>query len=112
MRRAPPGAGPARTLDLLARVTCAEEYFRFFGVAYEPRVLAVHRLQLLKRFGLEVAEIEARRPPPVEQERLRLFGEALRRAHDLFAGPPVPEQRVFPVLRGGLCQLGTGRRPR
>jgi nitrogenase-stabilizing/protective protein len=112
MRRAPPDGGPARTLELLARVTCAEEYFRFFGVAWEPRVLAVHRLQVLKRFGLEVAEIEARRPLPDEQERLRLFGEALRRAHDLFAGPSVPEPRVLPGLRGGLCQLGTGRPPR
>ena len=103
--------GPVRTLEQLAHLSRAEDFFRFFGLEYDPRVLAVHRLHVLKRFGMDVAEIEERRPLPNEQERLRLYGEALRRAHALFAGSSAREQRVFKVLQGGLCQLGTVRRP-
>jgi len=112
MRHPPAENGGARTLEQLAHLSHAEDFFRFFGLEYDPKVLTVHRLHVLKRFGLDVAEIEERRPLPDEPERLRLYGEALRRAHDLFAGPPVPEQRVFQVLQGGLVQLGTARRPR
>ncbi len=101
---------PARTLEALAHLSSVEDFFRFFGLAYDARVLAVHRLHVLKRFGMDVAEIEERRPTPDEQERLRLYGEALQRAHALFAGSGAREQRVFRVLQGGLCQLGTGRR--
>jgi len=99
-----------RTLEQLAHLSRAEDFFQFFGLEYDPRVLAVHRLHVLKRFGMDVGEIEERRPLPDEQERLRLYGEALRRAHDLFAGSAAREQRVFKVLQGGLCQLGTPRR--
>jgi nitrogenase-stabilizing/protective protein len=100
-----------RTLEQLAHLSRAEDFFRFFGLEYDPRVLAVHRLHVLRRFGMDVAEIERSRPLPDEQERLRLYGEALRSAHALFAGPAALEQRVFKVLQGGLCQLPSGRRP-
>ena len=112
MRHPPAEDGNARSLEQLAHLSRAEDFFRFFGLEYDPKVLTVHRLHVLKSFGLDVAAIEERRPLPDEPERLRLYGEALRRAHELFAGPPVPEQRVFPVLQGGLCQLGTPRRTR
>jgi len=112
MRHPPAEDGAARSLEQLAHLSRAEDFFSFFGLEYDPRVLTIHRLHVLKRFGLDVAAIEERRPLPDEPERLRLYGEALRRAHELFAGPPVPEQRVFQVLQGGLCQLGTPRRTR
>jgi nitrogenase-stabilizing/protective protein len=112
MRHSPAEDGTARSLEQLAHLSRAEDFFRFFGLEYDPKVLTVHRLHVLKRFGLDVAAIEERRPLPDEPERLRLYGEALRRAHQLFAGPPGPEQRVFQVLQGGLCQLGTPRRKR
>ena len=112
MRHSPAEDGTARSLEQLAHLSRAEDFFRFFGLEYDSRVLTVHRLHVLKRFGLDVAAIEEQRPLPDEPERLRLYGEALQRAHELFAGPPRPEQQVFQVLQGGLCQLGTPRRPR
>ena len=112
MRHPPAEDGSVRSLEQLAHLSRAEDFFRFFGLEYDPKVLTVHRLHVLKRFGLDVAAIDERRPLPDEPERLRLYGEALRRAHALFAGPPVPEQRVFQVLQGGLCQLGFPRRAR
>ncbi|GEJ58933.1 nitrogenase-stabilizing/protective protein NifW [Anaeromyxobacter diazotrophicus] len=109
MRHPPQEDAPGRTLEQLAHLSRAEDFFRFFGLDYDPRVLAVHRLQVLKRFGLDVAALEEQRPLPSEEERLRLYGQALRRAHDLFAGPPAPAQRVFRLLQGGLVQLGPPR---
>ena len=37
----------------------AEDYFAFFGVAYDERVVAVNRLHILRRFGERLAAIEA-----------------------------------------------------
>jgi nitrogenase-stabilizing/protective protein len=73
-------------LEELSRLARAEEFFDFLGVAYDPRVLAVYRLRLLKRFGLEMAAIDAHEPRPSAPERRRLYAEALRRAHEQFAG--------------------------
>jgi nitrogenase-stabilizing/protective protein len=71
--------------DPLAQLARAEEFFEALGVPYDPRVVTVYRLRLLKRFGLEVAAIDAREPRPAAAERLRLCADALRRAHDQFA---------------------------
>ncbi|HET9596472.1 MAG TPA: nitrogenase-stabilizing/protective protein NifW [Anaeromyxobacteraceae bacterium] len=72
-------------LPALARIERAEQYFDFFGVAYEPRVLAVYRLRLLKRFGMELAEADAAHPGADRGEQLLLYAAALRRVHDEFA---------------------------
>ena len=37
----------------------AEDYFAFFGVAYDEHVVAVNRLHILRRFGERLAAIEA-----------------------------------------------------
>jgi nitrogenase-stabilizing/protective protein len=38
-------------LDLLQNLSAAEELFDFFGLEYEPSVLNVNRLHILKRFN-------------------------------------------------------------
>ncbi|NBC33618.1 MAG: hypothetical protein GVY13_13165 [Alphaproteobacteria bacterium] len=43
--------------DQLAKLESAEEFFDLFGVPYDPSVLAVHRLRVLRRLrGLLAAE--------------------------------------------------------
>jgi nitrogenase-stabilizing/protective protein len=94
--------------DALARIERAEHCFELLGVEHDPRVLAVYRLRLLKRFGMEIAEIEERRAPADETERRHLYAEALRRIHEEFthraasdAPPPVPGVAVC-----GTCRCG------
>jgi nitrogenase-stabilizing/protective protein len=85
--------------EALARIECAEQYFDFFALEFDPRVLAVYRLRLLKRFGMEKAEIDSQRPEPDLAERLVLYAQALRRAHDQFArrlAEGVPGQEAEP----------------
>lgn len=85
-----------RVSDALERLDHAEQYFDLLGVEFDARVVAVYRLRLLKRFGMEIAEIEARRPPADDAERRCVYAEALRAAHDAFArraeseAPPPP----------------------
>ena len=47
-----------RLADELAQVECAEDLFARFGVDFDPRVMVVHRLRVLKRFGVEVRRME------------------------------------------------------
>jgi nitrogenase-stabilizing/protective protein len=89
--------------DALARLERAEQYFDLLGLAYDPRVLAVYRLRLLKRFGMAVADIEERRLPADDVERRRLYAEALRSAHDAFARRAASEA---PAAAGELAACG------
>jgi hypothetical protein len=66
-----------RTLDELARLETADELLDFFGISYDPAMLAPRRVRLLKRYGMSVAMIDRIPEPLTEAERLRLHGEAL-----------------------------------
>jgi len=70
----------------IARMEAAEDLFALLGEIYQPSVLRVHRLHILKRFGEAMAEVDRRRPPPQTDEQRRvLYAKALRDAHDAFA---------------------------
>jgi hypothetical protein len=73
------------TSQAIAHMEAAEDLFALLGVAFDPAVLAVHRVAILRRFGQEVAVLERRRPRLTEVERRPLFGAALQRAHGLYA---------------------------
>jgi len=88
--------------DELAQVDCAEDLFVRLGVAFDPRVMAVHRLHVLRRFGIEVRRIEAHSPSMNEAERERLCQQALAEAHAHFANP---SGLAEPPLRGLVRNL-------
>jgi hypothetical protein len=98
----------ADTLTVMER---AEDLFHDYGVAFDPQVLAVHRLRILRRFGRNLAAWEATRSggqvDPVG-ERLAL-AEALAEAHAYFAGGGTAE--LVPSLHGGtpLVQIRRAR---
>ena len=73
------------TLHEFVKLNVAEEFFQFFGLRYEQRVLDQHRGQLLRRFSLELEEAWRRAPEPTEDEWLGLCREALRRAYAAYA---------------------------
>ena len=72
-------------LEAIANIECAEDLFALLDVAFNPAVLAVHRIAILKRFGQELEVLERRRPPLSESERPALYAAALERTHELYA---------------------------
>ena len=71
--------------EAIANIESVEDLFALLDVAFDPAVLAVHRIAILKRFGREIGVLERRRPPLSEDERPGLYAAALRRVNDLCA---------------------------
>jgi hypothetical protein len=71
--------------EAIAQIDVAEDLFELLGVAFDPAVLAVHRIAILKNFGHAATAIEQRRPLLSEDERFLLYEEALQHVHDLHA---------------------------
>lgn len=100
----------ARTLAALGRLSQAEDFFDFFELEYEPRVVQVYRLHVLRRFALEMDLIDRASPMAGEQERLSLYRDALMRSHDLFTRSTAQEQKLFRVFQdGAVVTLGRRR---
>ena len=72
-------------VEAIANIERAEELFGLLDVAFDPAVLAVHRIAILKRFGQELGVLERRQPPLSEAERLSLYAAALDRTHAIYA---------------------------
>jgi nitrogenase-stabilizing/protective protein len=69
----------------LAGLSEAEEFFEVLGVAYDPAVLASHRLRVVKLFGLALRSWLDVNPRASRPERRAAAARALREAHDAFA---------------------------
>ncbi len=61
----------------------AEDLFLAYGVPFDPRILSIHRLAILRRFGLRLARIGTSLEDA--DQRRRVLAEALTEAHDFFA---------------------------
>ncbi|WP_434725316.1 nitrogenase stabilizing/protective protein NifW [Mesorhizobium sp. RIZ17] len=86
--------------DILARLkslSAAEEFFAVLGISYDPEVLNVSRLHILKRMGQYLAEEDfAGLPDGVIAARARA---TLERAYEDFATSSPLTHRVFKVLK-------------
>jgi nitrogenase-stabilizing/protective protein len=87
-------------LGKLKKLSAAEEFFDALGLAYDPKVLAVARLHILKRMGqyLSGDDLEDL-PDRVVIARCRSYLE--RAYQDFIASSPL-EQRVFKVLKNAV----------
>jgi nitrogenase-stabilizing/protective protein len=92
----------------LAGLSEAEEFFEALGVPYEPRVLAAHRLHVLKVFGLALDAWLDANPDPAPAARQAAAARALREAHAAFAEEERAAHRSNP-FGPGLVQLGRPR---
>ncbi len=92
-------------LDAFRRAGTAEEYFAALGVAYNPRVLAVSRLHILRHFGAQAAAIDrehaggASTGCATDQTVLDAYRRALQRSYDAFTSAGALDHRLFKVLR-------------
>ncbi|MGX7877051.1 nitrogenase stabilizing/protective protein NifW [Mesorhizobium sp. ORM6] len=84
-------------LTRLKRLSSAEEFFATLGVSYDPKVLNVSRLHILKRVGQYLAEEDfSGLPDQVIAARVRAM---LVRAYEEFAASSPLTERVFKVLK-------------
>jgi nitrogenase-stabilizing/protective protein len=86
-------------LEQLAKLSSAEDYFRFLDVPYDPAVLNVARLHILRRMGdnLRKAGME-----PDEEKARSYFRAHLERAYlDFVKSSPIKE-RVFKVHKDAI----------
>ncbi|WP_027487442.1 nitrogenase stabilizing/protective protein NifW [Allorhizobium undicola] len=84
-------------LAQLKRLSAAEEFFAVLGVSYDPKVLDVSRLHIMKRMGQYLADEDlSGLPGQAIAARTRAM---LERAYEDFATSPPLTHRVFKVLK-------------
>ncbi|TCU32847.1 nitrogenase stabilizing/protective protein NifW [Rhizobium azibense] len=84
-------------LDRLKGLSAAEEFFAVLWVSYDPKVLNVSRLHIMKRMGQYLAaEDFSDLPDQVIAARARAM---LKRAYEDFATSSPLTHRIFKVLR-------------
>jgi nitrogenase-stabilizing/protective protein len=84
-------------LDQLRNLSAAEDFFQFLGVPYDPLVVNVARLHILKRMG---EYLRKNASPDANDEATRaLCRQHLERAYRDFVESSPLEQRVFKVLK-------------
>lgn len=97
-------------LDTLAKLSSAEQFFETLGVPYDPQVVGVSRLHILKRFRdlIRTTDIEGLN----DDETTAVCRAALIQAHDDFAeGRRGPKTfKVFRDAHPGFVPLGEIRR--
>jgi nitrogenase-stabilizing/protective protein len=82
------------------RCETAEDYFKFFGVPYDPRVVNVYRLHILRHFARQLEELHESRTAPLPSDRILAdYRAALIRSYEAFTTGTALDHRVFKVLR-------------
>lgn len=85
-----------QSIDKLKSLSSAEDFFQALDVPYDPQVLRVARLHILKRMGEIVAALSDDAPDAEARHACR---EALAAAYEEFTQKAPIETRLFKVLR-------------
>lgn len=91
----------------LEGLSSAEEFFAYFGLDYDPRILAAVRLHILKRFHDNLGKIPAFEEVDHVAQRAA-YRDQLARAYADYSAGPALTQKAFPALeriRGAFIPL-------
>jgi nitrogenase-stabilizing/protective protein len=86
--------------DLPARLLAcrdAEDYFELLGVPFDPHLLRVNRLHILRLFGPALRQYLAA-PSDAEPQAAQRLRDALEAAHAVFTSSTALDHRLFKVL--------------
>ncbi len=92
-------------LGAFRRAGTAEEYFAALDVAFDPRVLAVSRLHILRHFGTQAAQIDQEHAGGAgagatgDETVLSAYRRALQISYDAFTSAGALDHRLFKVLQ-------------
>ncbi|ABD05693.1 Nitrogen fixation protein NifW [Rhodopseudomonas palustris HaA2] len=92
---------PADIIGQLQRAASAEEFFQLLDVAYDPNVVNVARLHILKRMGQYLAGEDLAGLPAAEATAR--CKAVLERAYADFVASTPLDQRVFKVLKDAVA---------
>jgi nitrogenase-stabilizing/protective protein len=84
-------------------LSSAEEIFGHFGLPFDPAVVNVNRLHILKRFNQYLGRAGGLDGMETAEAR-RTARELLERAYQDFVNSSAVEQKVFKVFRQGSTQ--------
>jgi nitrogenase-stabilizing/protective protein len=86
-------------LEQLSRLSSAEEFFQFLDVPYEPAVLHVSRLHILRRMGDYLRNSSTETDGETLRASLRMH---LAQAYEDFVSSTPLNERVFKVLKDAV----------
>ncbi|TVQ17733.1 MAG: nitrogenase-stabilizing/protective protein NifW [Leptolyngbya sp. DLM2.Bin15] len=84
------------TLAQFNQIKDAEAYFEFFGLAYDPQIVNVNRLHILRKFSQLVKTED---PSQDDDQLLKAYRQALQTAYNLFITSNSVEQKLFKVFQ-------------
>ncbi|MFQ4141516.1 nitrogenase-stabilizing/protective protein NifW [Chlorogloeopsis sp. ULAP02] len=84
--------------DKFQKLTEAEEYFEFFQLPYDQKVVNVNRLHILKKFSQYIQEIDENYTDLSSKDKLSKYCEALQQAYQVFLESTPQEQKLFKVF--------------
>ena len=85
-------------LQRIQEFSAAEEFLDFFGIVYQPSVVHVNRLHILKRFNQYLGKT----PIPDDMDEAAAWDTCktlLGKAHDDFVGSTAAQEKVFKVFQ-------------
>jgi len=85
-------------IDKFNQIVDAEEYFDFFQLPYDQKVVNVNRLHILKKFSQFIKEIDENYTDISSSDRLNKYREALEKAYQVFLKSTPQEQKLFKVF--------------
>ena len=86
-------------LEQLSKLSSAEEFFRFLDVPYDPSVVNVARLHILRRMGDNLRKSS---PESDDVKARAFFREHLERAYQDFVSSSPISERVFKVHKDAV----------
>ncbi|MDF0497264.1 nitrogenase stabilizing/protective protein NifW [Bradyrhizobium yuanmingense] len=89
-------------LDRLNKACSAEEFFSLLGVDYDPKVVNIARLHILRRMGQYLGKEQF--VDATEAEVTARCKTMLERAYADFVASSPLEQRVFKVLQDAIVE--------
>ncbi|MBD2163333.1 nitrogenase-stabilizing/protective protein NifW [Calothrix membranacea FACHB-236] len=81
------------------QIVDAEEYFDFFKLDYDPKVVYVNRLHILKLFSEYIREIDTNNSAISQAEKLDLYCTALKQSYEIFLSSTPLQQKLFKVFK-------------
>jgi nitrogenase-stabilizing/protective protein len=87
-----------KNIEEFKKLTDAEEYFKFFELEYDPKLVNVNRLHILKKFSQFISEIDSN-SELTNEEKLNQYSLALQQAYQTFLESSPQEQKLFKVFK-------------
>ena len=85
-----------KTLTQFNQLHDAEEYFQFFGLPFDPQVVNINRLHILRKFSQFMAAVDSNLS---DAEKLDAYRQALQSAYEVFLTSSSVEEKLFKVFQ-------------